>query len=100
MNLHVSPQEAAKAILQRRELRRSPAAWCRFCGYEPARHHLFLIDRLERIAHGEIERLAIFMPPGSAKSTYASVLFGPWFLARKPQGQILAPSPAQELARD
>jgi hypothetical protein len=33
------------------------------------------------VAEGKIDRLAIFMPPGSAKSTYASILYPPWFLA-------------------
>jgi hypothetical protein len=33
-------------------------------------HHRLLIDQLERLAEGEFDRLAIFMPPGSAKSTY------------------------------
>src|ERR1700719_3963274 len=37
---------------------------------EPAPHHKLLIDRLERVARGEIKRLAVFVPPGSAKSTY------------------------------
>jgi predicted phage terminase large subunit-like protein len=53
---------------------------------------------LERVARGEISRLAIFMPPGSAKSTYASVLFPPWFLANEPGSSILAASHTIELA--
>lgn len=94
----VSPQEAARALLQRRALRKSFTEWCRFCGYEPAAHHRLLIDRLERLARGEIPRLAIFMPPGSAKSTYASVLFPPWFLANYPQAALIAASHTSELA--
>lgn len=38
------------------------------------------------------------MPPGSAKSTYASVLFPPWFLANNPQAAVIAASHTQELA--
>lgn len=38
------------------------------------------------------------MPPGSAKSTYASILFPPWFLQREPQASILAASHTIELA--
>ncbi|HNJ09804.1 MAG TPA: terminase, partial [Plasticicumulans sp.] len=34
----------------------------------PAAHHLLLIDKLERVTAGEITRLMVFMPPGSAKS--------------------------------
>jgi hypothetical protein len=40
-------------------------------GYEPAAHRLLIIDRLERVARGEIDRLALFMPPGNMKSTYS-----------------------------
>jgi hypothetical protein len=49
-----------------------------------------LIDKLEALAAGRIQRLAIFMPPGSAKSTYVSVLFPPWLMATMPKIQILA----------
>ena len=76
-------REVLKLLGQRRslEVRRSLIEWCRFCGYEPAAHHRLLVSELEKVARGETSRLAIFMPPGSAKSTYASVLFPPWLLA-------------------
>jgi hypothetical protein len=61
-------------------------------------HHLLLIRNLERVANGEIDRLAVFMPPGSAKSTYSSILFPPWFLARTPAASIIAASHTTELA--
>ena len=38
------------------------------------------------------------MPPGSAKSTYASMLFPPWFMGQHPQATILATSHTYELA--
>lgn len=38
------------------------------------------------------------MPPGSAKSTYASVLFPPWLMQKQPQANILAASHTTELA--
>lgn len=40
----------------------------------------------------------IFMPPGSAKSTYASVLFPPHLLAQNPALNIIAASHTAELA--
>lgn len=40
----------------------------------------------------------VLMPPGSAKSTYVSVLFPPWFLAQMPQASIIAASHTAELA--
>lgn len=96
--MRVSPQEAARAILQRRSIRKSLAAWCRFCGYEPAKHHLLLIEKLEALARGDIPRLAVFMPPGSAKSTYSSILFPPWFFASDPSAMMIAASHTTELA--
>ena len=41
----------------------------------PAAHHRLLITELEAIERGENNRLMVFMPPGSGKSTYASVAF-------------------------
>jgi hypothetical protein len=89
---------AAELLLNRRRLRESLAQWCVACGYEPALHHQLLIARLEAVARGEVRRLAVFMPPGSAKSTYASILFPPWFLARTPRASIIAASHTTELA--
>jgi predicted phage terminase large subunit-like protein len=57
-----------------------------------------LIDRLEAVSRGDIRRLAVFMPPGSAKSTYASVLFPPWAMQRSPELNVLAASHTIELA--
>ena len=96
--MRVSPQEAAQAILQRRTIRKSLVAWCRFCGYEPAAHHRLLIEKLEALARGDILRLAVFMPPGSAKSTYSSILFPPWFFANNPAAMMIAASHTTELA--
>ncbi|MFO0906793.1 MAG: phage terminase large subunit [Isosphaeraceae bacterium] len=67
-------------------------------GQPPARHHRLLIDRLEAVERGDIKRLMVFMPPGSAKSTYASVFFPAWFLGRNPQKNVIAASYAVELA--
>jgi hypothetical protein len=41
----------------------------------------------------------IFLPPGSAKSTYASVCFPPWFMGRKPRSNIITLSYGADLAR-
>ena len=78
-------------------VRGSLTDWCRHAGYEPARHHRLLIHELEKVANGETKRLAVFMPPGSAKSTYASVLFPPWLMQRW-KANVLAASHTTELA--
>lgn len=70
----------------------------RQAGFEPAKHHLLLIEALEAVERGEIERLMVCMPPGSAKSTYTSVEFPAWFLGRNPALSVIAASHTQELA--
>ena len=85
----------------RLRIRGSFAEWARFAlppGQAPARHHLLMIEELERVASGACDRLMLLMPPGSAKSTYASWLFPSWFLARVPGSQILAVSHTAGLA--
>ena len=98
MNLQISRSEAAKELLSRRSIRRSLTDWCRSAGYEPAEHHKLLIAELEKVARRETRRLAVFMPPGSAKSTYASVLFPPWLMQRWMGTSVLAASHTTELA--
>jgi hypothetical protein len=72
--------------------------WARACGYEPAPHHQFIIKYLERIASGDLTRLLIAAPPGSAKSTYASVLFPCWYLSKHPTHHVICVSNVVELA--
>lgn len=67
-------------------------------GFKPARHHQLLIDKLEAVERGEIRRLMVFMPPGSAKSTYGSVVFPSWYLGRNPKNSIIHGSHTTELA--
>ena len=94
----ISPVRVASELLKRRRIRRTLIEWCRYCGFNPAAHHRLLIDRLERVARGKIQRLAVFMPPGSAKSTYTSILYPPYVMARRPGISILAVSHTTELA--
>jgi predicted phage terminase large subunit-like protein len=96
MNSQISRQEAATELLKRRSIRRSLTEWARLCGFEPAKHHLLLIEALEAVARGDIPRLAVFMPPGSAKSTYSSVLFPAWLM--QTSANVLAASHTTELA--
>lgn len=64
-----------------------------------ADHHRLWIRKLEAVERGEIPRLMGFMPPGSAKSTYAVDVFTPWFLGRKPDRNVLVATYASSLAR-
>ena len=65
---------------------------------QPARHHLALLEQLDRVTRGEIDRLMVLMPPGSAKSTYSSIIFPPWWLAHHPQTSVIACSHTYSLA--
>jgi predicted phage terminase large subunit-like protein len=66
----------------------------------PAIHHRLLIDALEKCFTRVYPRLMIFMPPGSAKSTYTSVLSPPHLFARFPGCQIIGASHTADLAED
>ncbi|MDR7037390.1 putative phage terminase large subunit-like protein [Methylobacterium sp. BE186] len=81
-----------------RAKRRSFTEFCRQAGYVPAPHHKILVKQLERLSRGEIRKLMVFMPPGSAKSTYTSILFPAWHLAQSGTGNVIAASHSSELA--
>jgi predicted phage terminase large subunit-like protein len=95
-----SPSAAAQELLSRRQAQQSLLKFIEVVAPDtiPARHHRLLLTKLEAVERGEIPRLMIFMPPGSAKSTYASILFPPWFLGRNPERSVIGASYAGELA--
>lgn len=91
--------EAAKLLLQRRVARRDFLAWCEMLEYKPATHHKLIISKCQEVTDSEKPRyIILLMPPGSAKSTYTSKLFIPWFLGRRPGNTILACSYSKDLA--
>lgn len=65
--------------------------------YAPAKHHRLLAEKLNRVRTGDCRRLMVFMPPGSAKSTYASKLF-PAFFMQDGRKNIIGASNTAELA--
>jgi predicted phage terminase large subunit-like protein len=67
-------------------------------GLAPARHHLRLLAALSALVAGRCDRLLVAMPPGSAKSTYASVIFPAWRLATRPRARIIAACHTEQLA--
>lgn len=64
-----------------------------------AAHHRLLIEKLEAVERGDIRRLMVFMPPGSAKSSYASVVFPTWFMGRAKRRNVIVATYASDLAR-
>lgn len=101
----ITPQAASMlGELRGRRLRRDLASWCQHClapqGQKPQQHHLLLINYLQQVSEGKIDRLMVMMPPGSAKSTYASVLFPAWFMAQAPERALIMASHTSTLAED
>lgn len=65
----------------------------------PAKHHKLINNALMRVECGEIRRLMIFMPPGSAKSSYATVVFPTWCMGKKAKRNIICTSYGSTLAQ-
>ena len=63
-----------------------------------ADHHALLLQKLQGIEDGSVPNLMVLMPPGSAKSTYADVVFVPWFMSRKPRRNVILASYASDIA--
>ena len=101
MRHSINPVRRERAL--RRTLRSSLKAWAKFVlapqGRLPATHHLVLMSALEALERGETERLMLLLPPGSAKSTYASLLFPAWWMARNPAGAVITACHTASLAQ-
>jgi predicted phage terminase large subunit-like protein len=99
-------QAAARELLRRRRALESMVGFRDYMAstgaadfqHAPARHHLLMIRELERLERGESQRLLILAPPGSAKSTYCSIQYPLWRLARRPSENILCAGNTQDLA--
>lgn len=67
---------------------------------QPALHHALICEALDALERGDVphNRLMIFMPPGSAKSTYGSKHFPQYFFGRNPQLSAVLASHTAELA--
>ena len=63
-----------------------------------AKHHLIMMQAIQRCIETPRGRLMIFSPPGSAKSTYASVLAPAWAMGRKKNTQIILASYGTSIA--
>jgi hypothetical protein len=63
-----------------------------------ALHHILMMQAIQRCIETPRGRLMVFMPPGSAKSTYASVVAPAWAMGRRPNTQIILASYATSIA--
>jgi predicted phage terminase large subunit-like protein len=89
---------ASEELARRRRIRGSLEELSKLCELTPAAHHKYIMKHLEQVSQGALNRLLISAPPGSAKSTVASVLFPVFFLANHPDAQLIACSHTVELA--
>jgi predicted phage terminase large subunit-like protein len=96
-----SPEELLGELLRRKQAKDNLLDYITYCelGFVPAAHHRLLIGELEAVERGDCKRLMIYMPPGSAKSTYASVVFPAWYIGRHPKNSVIAGSHTEELAQ-
>src|SRR5262245_49422590 len=90
---------AAKELLRRRTIRRDLLEWGRHKGFEPAAHHKLICREIDDFLSSDDEVLLLFAPPGSAKSTWVSVLFPSHYLARFPKNSILDATHSVEFAQ-
>ena len=95
----VSRSDAAKEVLKRRAIRTSLMEWGRYKGFEAAQHHRLICREIDDFLASDDEVLLLFAPPGSAKSTWVSVLFPSYYLARFPKNSILAATHSVEFAQ-
>lgn len=106
-----TPAEAARELLRRRRARASlveysqaitipgapvsddPDEWL----FKPietrvAKHHIVTMEAIERCIRADYGRLIICEPPGSAKSTYGSVVAPTWAMGASPGLRVLMTS--------
>lgn len=117
MNSQLSPQEAAAELLSRRRARNSLAEFAQAIDvpgkpisdaedewiFHPvettiALHHRCLMEVLERVHTRQIRQAMIFMPPGSAKSTYTSVVYPAYAMAKRKGSRFILGSYASAIA--
>ena len=68
--------------------------------FELPPHLKLLVEALEAVERGEVDRLMIFKPPRHGKSLLTSQLFPAWYLGRNPTKSIIASSYGAQLATD
>lgn len=72
--------------------------YCRDNDLKIAKHQNLLINKLETAMTTPNYRLMLKLPPGHAKSTYASILVPPYFLGHFPKKSIIMTTHTQEFS--
>lgn len=117
LQLQLLPHEAAAEVMRRKRARQSLSEFAQaievpgrpVSGAEDewifhpietrqAAHHFLLMQTLERVYTREIHQAMIFMPPGSAKSTYTSVVYPTYVMGKRPGSRFILGSYASAIA--
>jgi hypothetical protein len=99
--LQLSPAQAAQHLLNRRRARTSSIDYAGYIDvpgrplsddpetelFAPvetnlARHHNLILEAMERTTTRRYGRLLLMLPPGSAKTTYASIVFPSYYMGK------------------
>lgn len=118
MSLKPSPQAAAQELLRRRRARRSLIDYAKYIevpgapvteqddeeNFSPvetqlAPHHEIILSATQRCIERPRGRTMLFLPPGSAKSTYATVVSPTWAMGKWPGFKTIAVSYSSDLTR-
>lgn len=114
----ITPQEAASELLRRRNARRKLVDYARYIdvpgapvtddddceAFRPvetvlAEHHEIILNATERCIDRHRGRTMLFLPPGSAKSTYATVVAPTWAMGCRPGFKVIGVSYGSDLAK-
>lgn len=114
---HMTREVAAAELLRRRRARTSLVEYARAIDipgapisedpderlFRPvetdlARHHVVMLEAIQRTIERPMGRLLLLLPPGSAKSTYGDVVAPTWAMGRWPGCRIILASYAAQIA--
>ncbi len=109
---------AAQELLRRRRARASLSEYARFIDVPGApvsddedeerfrpvetvlvKHHQLILAATQRCIERHAGRTMLFLPPGTAKSTYATVVAPTWAMGAKPGFKVIGVSYGSDLAR-
>ncbi|MBB4642359.1 phage terminase large subunit [Rhizorhapis suberifaciens] len=114
----ITPQIAAAELLRRRNARSNLVDYARYIEvpgapltedddteeFAPvetvlAQHHEIILNATQRCIERHRGRTMLFLPPGSAKSTYATVVSPTWAMGKRPGFKVIGVSYGSDLAR-
>ncbi len=115
----ITPQEAATELLRRRRARTNLVDYARYIDvpgapvteddpdcetFKPvetvlAEHHEIILNATQRCIERHRGRTILFLPPGSAKSTYATVVAPTWAMGKIPGFKMIVASYGSDLAK-